>query len=279
MSQHIPSEPARSSSEARGRQRRPEELLPELDLKAHLRDPRIKQRFVTTMFEVIAPRYDRFTRAFSFGMDRGWKRQLLSELADHAERNTTVLDLASGTGDLALGASARLPRARVLGIDVSRRMAAAADHRRRNLADGRAHFAVGHMLRLPVRDAAADSVTVGYGIRNAPDWAEALDEIQRVLRPGGQLLVLDFYRPRTRVWRFLYLTYLALAGRLYGWLWHRQPVAYGYIAPSIEHYLSWQEFSAALESRGFAVGRVHRKLLGGIALHVARKTANGQGTA
>jgi demethylmenaquinone methyltransferase/2-methoxy-6-polyprenyl-1,4-benzoquinol methylase len=171
-------------TERRPNQPLPEDLLPQLDLEEHLRDPGMKQRFVTTMFDVVAPKYDRFTRAFSFGMDRGWKRQLLGELAREVQGNTTVLDLASGTGDLALGAAARLPRVRALGVDVSHRMLATAEQRRRSLAEHRAHFSAGQMLQLPLRDAAVDAVTVGYGIRNAPDHGAALDEIGRVLRPG-----------------------------------------------------------------------------------------------
>jgi demethylmenaquinone methyltransferase/2-methoxy-6-polyprenyl-1,4-benzoquinol methylase len=257
----------------------PEELLPQLDLEEHLRDPGIKQRFVTAMFEVVAPRYDRFTRAFSFGMDRGWKRQLLAELDGKVQGNATVLDLASGTGDLALGATMRLPQARALGLDVSRRMVKAAVQRTCDVGNDRVRFSVAHMPHLPVRDTAVDAVTVGYGIRNAPDHGAALDEIARVLRPDGLLLVLDFYRPRNRLWRSLYLWYLRVAGSLYGWLWHRQAVAYGYIAPSIEHYISWQDFSAALEQRGFVVERVSRKLFGGIGIHVACKAESGGGMA
>ena len=257
----------------------PEDLLPQLDLEEHLRDPGIKQRFVTAMFEVVAPRYDRFTRAFSFGMDQGWKRQLLAELDGKVQGNATVLDLASGTGDLTLGAAARMPRSRALGFDVSRRMAMAAERRRRAVGSDRVHFTVAHMQRLPLRDASIDAVTVGYGIRNAPDHGAALDEIARVLRPGGLLAVLDFYRPRNRLWRSLYLSYLRAMGSLYGWLWHRQGVAYGYIAPSIEHYVSWQEFTAALEQRGFVVERVHRKLLGGIGIHVACRENSAGGMA
>lgn len=247
--------------------------LGSLGLEAHLRDPHIKQRFVTAVFEVVAQRYDRFTTVFSYGMDRGWKRELLERLAATRPAPGLVLDVACGTGDLAV-AAAQLPGGPlVLGLDVSRSMLRTAHARRHANGGKRVHLAAGDMMQLPLADGSADVVTVGYGIRNAPDPSGALDEITRVLRRDGYLLVLDFYRPRNPVWRALFLGYLGIAGRMLGWLWHRDPVAYGYIAASIEHYLSWQEFGDALASRGLAVERVSRKLLGGICLHVARKLA------
>lgn len=244
-----------------------------LDLDEHLRDPSRRQRFVTTMFDMIAPRYDRFTRVFSFAMDAGWKRELLAPLAAYANGEPSVLDLACGTGDLALAAAAIVPGARVLGLDVSARMAVAAEARRRNERQDRVTFMVGDMLGLPVPDASMDVVTVGYGLRNVPDWRRALDEITRVLRPGGRVLTLDFYRPANAVWRFLFLRYLSAAGNLVGWLWHREPVVYGYIAPSVDAFVSWRDFSAALEQRGFTIERARRKLLGGVCIHAARKGA------
>lgn len=250
----------------------PEELLPQLDLEQHLRDPDIRQRFVTTMFEVIAPRYDRFTRAFSFGMDRGWKRALLDGLADALSPGDRVLDIACGTGDLSFGAAERVPGARVIGVDISRRMITRADRSRES---DDVSFAAGHMLSVPLRDSAVDAVTAGYALRNAPDWGRALDELARVLKPGGRVFALDFYRPRHPLWRRMFVGYLRIVGKLYGWLWHRQPVVYGYIASSIEHYVSWQDFAAALEERGFAVERVRRKLFGGICIHEARKAEGG----
>jgi demethylmenaquinone methyltransferase/2-methoxy-6-polyprenyl-1,4-benzoquinol methylase len=92
-----------------------------------------------------------------------------------------------------------------------------------------------------------------------------------VLRPGGVLLTLDFYRPQSWLWRKLLLSYLSVAGNWVGWLWHRQPVVYGYIGPSIDHFVSWQRFSAALERHGLHVESVRTKLLGGVALHFARR--------
>jgi demethylmenaquinone methyltransferase/2-methoxy-6-polyprenyl-1,4-benzoquinol methylase len=252
-------DPQRSTSKA-------ETELAALDLDTHLRDPSIKQRFVTVMFDVIARRYDRFTRVFSFGMDAGWKRQLMSGL-DPDTRARVVVDLACGTGDFATQAGERWPEATVLGLDVSHRMIAlAAKHSVRN---GRVSFAVGDMIDLPLPDHSVDVITVGYGIRNAPTPAQALREIARVLRPGALLLVLDFYRPHLPVWRSLFPWYLRIAGNLVGWLWHREPVAYGYIGPSVAGYLEARQFEEAMSAHGFTVQRAQRKLLGGIALHVA----------
>jgi demethylmenaquinone methyltransferase/2-methoxy-6-polyprenyl-1,4-benzoquinol methylase len=250
--------------------------LRDLDVDAHLGDPALKQRFVTPMFDIVAPRYDRFTRLFSFGMDRGWKEELLAAaVADTPAMGAVVLDLACGTGDLAFAAAARLPGARVAGVDASPAMIDAAKARRRAQAGGAAGtvaFRVGDMTRLDgVADASVDLVTAGYGFRNVPDFRAALAECARVLKPGGRLLTLDFYRPESAPWRALFLAYLRVAGDVVGWLWHREPVVYGYIARSIDHFVSWREFAAALEQSGFVVERVRRHLLGGIAMHAARR--------
>jgi demethylmenaquinone methyltransferase/2-methoxy-6-polyprenyl-1,4-benzoquinol methylase len=137
--------------------------------------------------------------------------------------------------------------------------------------DRRVSVGVGDMVRLPLLDGSADVVTVGYGIRNAPTPGSALAEIARVLRPGGLVLVLDFYRPRQPLWRALFLWYLRVAGNVVGWVWHGTPVAYGYLGPSVGGYLTTGEFELALETHGFAVQRSRRKMFGGVALHVAAR--------
>jgi demethylmenaquinone methyltransferase/2-methoxy-6-polyprenyl-1,4-benzoquinol methylase len=114
-------------------------------------------------------------------------------------------------------------------------------------------------------------VTAGYALRNVPDFRAALREIARVLRPAGTLLTLDFYRPETAVWRELFLAYLAASGNLVGWAWHGEGVVYGYIARSIRHFVSWQRFSDELAGAGFVVEHVRCKLLGGVAIHRARR--------
>jgi demethylmenaquinone methyltransferase / 2-methoxy-6-polyprenyl-1,4-benzoquinol methylase len=245
--------------------------LRQTHLDTYLADPALKQSFVTPMFETIAPQYDRFTRAFSYGLDKRWKAELLSLLAARSRPDMRVIDLACGTGDLAVGAARLVPEGRVSGIDLAPSMIGIA--KRRATRDGIANvaFDVGDMAELSLPDESVDVVTAGYALRNAPNYALALNEIHRVLRVGGYVLTLDFYRPRSLLWRNLFLGYLAIAGNAFGWMWHGRGVVYGYIARSIEYFISHEAFSAVLEVQGFAVECVRQKLLGGVAVHVARK--------
>jgi demethylmenaquinone methyltransferase/2-methoxy-6-polyprenyl-1,4-benzoquinol methylase len=253
----------------------PRVRLGALDLEAHLRDPARKQAFVTPMFDVIAPKYDAFTRWFSFGMDAVWKRSAIHAASRPLGEGAAVqraLDLAAGTGDLAIGIARALPSARVTAIDASARMIEAANARLLSTAGdvpSRITTMVGDMTSTGLPDASMDVITAGYGLRNVPDATQAIAEMRRVLRRDGRLVLLDFYRPESQVWRALFLGYLQLAGNAVGWLWHRDPVVYGYIARSIEHFMSWQAMSALLTQHGFRVVHVERHLLGGVALHEA----------
>lgn len=264
--------------------------LAAVDVDAYLADPSRKQAFVTPMFDVIAPRYDDFTRLFSFGMDARWKGQAIRAAAtalDQASAATPrgavtdppiAVDLACGTGDLAIGvaraARQQHPALRVLGVDAAVEMVR---HAQRRLAGadadaaGMVHVAHGDMTAIALPDGAASLVTAGYAVRNAPDAARAIGEAARVLRTGGTYITLDFYRPAFAPWRLALLAYLRVAGDLVGWTWHRSPVVYGYIARSIDHFMSWQAFSAQLTAHGFRVRSVSRWLGGGVALHVAER--------
>jgi demethylmenaquinone methyltransferase / 2-methoxy-6-polyprenyl-1,4-benzoquinol methylase len=243
-----------------------------LDVDAHLADPAIKQRFVTPMFDLVAPRYDDFTKRFSFGMDVKWKHELCALALAVAPTHATCADVACGTGDLAFLLACKRPDLRITGIDASRRMLTRAAGRRLHLGATAVEFAAGDLARLSFPDASLDLVTAGYGVRNAPSWRLALAELARVIRPGGHLFTLDFFLPQSRAWRALFLWYLRVMGNVYGWLWHREPVAYGYIARSIARFASAREFTAGLEANGFHVVDVRQHLGGGIAIHHAVRT-------
>lgn len=221
-----------------------------------------RRRYVRALFSTIADRYDLITVLLSYGQDRRWKRRLVEMAA--AGPGMGALDLACGTGDIALALAER--GARVIGLDVTHRMVQLARNKR-----GTAAFVTGDMMALPFPSSQFDLVTTGYGIRNVPDLAPALAEIHRVLKPGGVLLSLDFNRPANPVVRAVYLAYLTVAGSVLGLLLHRDPDTYRYIPESIRHYPGAASVSAMLREQGFTSAE-HLPVLGGLmAIHRAGK--------
>lgn len=226
--------------------------------------PAAKRRYVGRLFATIAGRYDLITRLLSFGRDQHWKARLIETVG--LQQGAQVLDLACGTGDLAFRAAA--DGARVVGLDLTAPMI---DLARRKSGARRIGWLVGDMGALPVATEAFDVVTTGYGLRNVPDLPQALAEIHRVLRPGGQLASLDFDRPESRPLRAVYLAYLTLVGSALGWVLHREPDTYRYIPASIRRYPGARGVVGMLEAAGFR-DVAHIRLLGGLmAIHVARK--------
>lgn len=243
------------------------------DLEAAMADASRKQGVVTPMFDVIAPRYDAFTRIFSFGMDRTWKDQLIATVLSRAADARRALDVACGTGDLGFSLAECLPALRVTGVDPSAEMLVIANARAASLGQERISFHLGEMAQLPADTASVDVITAGYGFRNVPDLDAAVRECARVLRPGGTLGSLDFFLPRNGLWAQLFLGYLRLSGNVVGWWWHRTPAIYGYIARSIAAFVTAEEFSEILARNGFRVIETRRMLFGGIALHTAVREA------
>jgi demethylmenaquinone methyltransferase/2-methoxy-6-polyprenyl-1,4-benzoquinol methylase len=220
-------------------------------LPESLASPDAKGRYVRRLFATIADRYDLITRVLSYGRDAAWKRRLVS--MSGARAGLDALDLACGTGDIAFSLAAR--GARVSGLDLTHRMLQLA--RAKMPPRPRVAFLAGDMMELPFGDARFDLVTAGYGLRNVPRLEPAIHEIQRVLRPGGLLLSLDFNRPSNALMRGIYLGYLTIAGSTLGWILHRDPDTAG--------------VSALLERSGFADCRVVPLLGGLMAINVARR--------
>ena len=231
-----------------------------------------RQGVVTPMFDVIAPRYDAFTRLFSFGMDATWKVDLVASVVARAAQARRALDLACGTGDIGFALAAQLPLLHVTGVDPSVEMLRIARTRVADADRVRMAFEPGEMASLPADTASVDVISAGYGFRNVPELDAAVRECARVLRPGGVLGSLDFFVPRNALWRALFLGYLRVSGDVVGWWWHRTPAIYGYIARSIAAFVTVEEFTAVLQRHGFQVVETRRMLFGGIGLHVAVRT-------
>jgi demethylmenaquinone methyltransferase/2-methoxy-6-polyprenyl-1,4-benzoquinol methylase len=236
-------------------------------LRERIATPQGKAPFVRSLFATIANRYDLITVLLSYGQDRRWKRRLI-DLGEPL-RGRRVLDLACGTGDLALAAASH--GADVTGLDLTPGMIALA--RRKAPAAG-VHFLVGDMMALPFAAAAFDVVTTGYGLRNVPVLETSIAEIHRVLAPGGLLLSLDFNRPASAALRAVYLGYLSMVGSLVGAILHGDPDTYRYIAESIRHYPGAPGVADRLRAAGFTDVE-WRPVLGGLmAIHVAYRRAS-----
>jgi demethylmenaquinone methyltransferase/2-methoxy-6-polyprenyl-1,4-benzoquinol methylase len=222
------------------------------------------------MFDAIAGRYDFLNHLLSLGIDRRWRARAVSEL--RLQPDGIVLDLCTGTADLALAAVRRAGGARfVVGVDFSSAMLRFGREKLARLREGRISLARGDAMQIPLPDASVDAVTIGFGIRNVqrPDIAAA--EIVRVLRPGGRLAILEFGTPSLPGLRAAYLFYFRRVLPLIGRVISRHNEAYSYLPASVAAFHSPDEFLSLLRSAGFSEVRVVSLTLGVVYLFVARK--------
>ncbi|MBW2531839.1 MAG: bifunctional demethylmenaquinone methyltransferase/2-methoxy-6-polyprenyl-1,4-benzoquinol methylase UbiE [Deltaproteobacteria bacterium] len=199
------------------------------------------------MFDAVSPRYDLLNRVLSFGLDQSWRRAVVAALKLGPE--AAVLDLATGTGDLAVALAKQ--EANVVGLDPSRGMLAGC--RRKLGAAGvgaRVTLVQGDAQSLPFEDQRFDAVTMAFGIRNVPDRGRALTEARRVLKPGGQMAVLELTEPRGRLLGRLARFHVGvLVPRLGSLL--SSPRAYRYLPKSIARFPSPEAFADEVQGAGF----------------------------
>jgi demethylmenaquinone methyltransferase / 2-methoxy-6-polyprenyl-1,4-benzoquinol methylase len=224
---------------------------------------------VNELFTRIAPRYDLMNDLQSFGLHRYWKQRLVRDA--RPQPGERALDLCCGTGDLTL-ALARAG-AEAVGLDFSERMleAARAKGTAQKPRGGMPKFVQGDAQQVPFPENSFDIVTVGYGLRNLTDWKIGLREMQRVAKPGGRLLVLDFGKPEHPLFRRIYFGYLRLFVPCLGRLFCGSASAYAYILESLEHYPAQQQVADALRQLGLAQVQFVNLLGGAMSIHYAVK--------
>lgn len=229
------------------------------------------------MFDRIAATYDFLNHFLSLGVDLWWRRQAVRALWRCAPETRTVLDVATGTGDLAFAALRHQPQAAVVGLDLSQKMLRIAEQKRRarSIPERRYGLIAGDALAMPFGDSAFDAVMIAYGIRNMPDTAQAFREFRRVLRPGGHVLILEFSLPPHPLFRKPYLFYFEkILPRLGGWV-SRDGEAYRYLPASVGAFIRPEDLSAFGAAEGFAPQRI-RLLTGGITYYwIGRCTKDG----
>jgi demethylmenaquinone methyltransferase / 2-methoxy-6-polyprenyl-1,4-benzoquinol methylase len=226
---------------------------------------------VNSMFGRIARRYDLANFLLCGGIDTWWRRRLVQAVSAH--RPVDVLDLATGSGDVAFALSRGLGAdARVIGMDFCLPMLAEAESKKA-AAKTRYHnvsFRPGDVLALPVADGSFDAVTISFGLRNLADRARGLQEMRRVLRPGGHIYVLEFSQPN-RWFRPLYYFYLRrILPTIAGWVTGDRE-AYVYLNNTISQFPDRAALANEFVAAGFSDVDARSMTLGIVALHQARR--------
>jgi demethylmenaquinone methyltransferase/2-methoxy-6-polyprenyl-1,4-benzoquinol methylase len=224
---------------------------------------------IAGMFDAIAARYDFLNHLLSAGIDRRWRARAIRSLGlTGVER---VLDLCTGTADLAIAAAqAQPPAARVVGVDFAGAMLQVGRGKlARARLDDRVTLVRGDATRIPLANASVDAITIGFGIRNVEAIAIACTEMRRVLKPGGRLAILEFAVPTTPGLSTLYLWYLHHVLPRIGRAISRHNAAYGYLPASIGAFSTPGEFVTLLRQAGFVDVHAGRLTMGSVILYTA----------
>ncbi|HOK06064.1 MAG TPA: ubiquinone/menaquinone biosynthesis methyltransferase [Syntrophales bacterium] len=228
--------------------------------------PRLRRELVREIFAAIPGRYDLLNRLLSARRDVNWRRFAVERMRFF--RTGRLLDLATGTADLAVMAAKRHPRIRVVGVDIAREMMALGRRKvvKRGLS-ARVTLVPGDAVALPFGEGTFDVAAAAFGIRNIPEVLTALREMTRVVVPGGQVMVLEMHLPEEPLSRGLYLLYTKTALPVIVRGLADNPGAYRYLCDSIASFFSPREFGLLMSEAGLTAVRSHPLTLGLTYLH------------
>ena len=229
-----------------------------------------KKEEVREMFDNIAPKYDLLNHTLSMSIDRVWRRRVVGEV--RRAKPGRILDVATGTGDLAIAMARRIRDVQVLGVDLSEQMLAVARRKieARGL-DGRIVLDRGDAERLAVADASVDVATVAFGVRNFGDLGAGLRELARTIKPGGKVVILEFSRPRNRLFRVLYEFYTYKILPRIGGMVSKDKRAYEYLPASVGEFPAPAEFMSMMERAGFRGCRARSQSFGIAQIYIGER--------
>jgi demethylmenaquinone methyltransferase/2-methoxy-6-polyprenyl-1,4-benzoquinol methylase len=225
---------------------------------------------ISALFDASARRYDFLNHFLSVGLDTRWRARGIREAALPADAR--VLDLCTGTADLAIAAAHGAPSARVVGVDFAGAMLRVGlDKLRARGLTARVSLVRGDATRIPVRDGWADAATIGFGIRNVADPDAALRELARTIKPGGRLVILEFGEPRIPGIRTLYNWYFRYVLPQLGKVVSKHQSAYTYLPASVGTFPPPAQFVATIASHGFRDVRAVPLTLGIVYLYAGTR--------
>lgn len=229
-----------------------------------------KQEQIRRMFDKIAPSYDRLNHALSLGIDRRWRRTAVDALGKHKPQQ--ILDIATGTGDFALLLAKRIKPQHIVGADISEGMMAVG--REKVKEEGLQNvisFQHEDCMQLSFPDGSFDAVTSSYGVRNFQNLDKGLQEMQRVLRPGGHLLIVELTPPPHFPMKQLFWLYAHVVMPLLGRLISHDDSAYTYLPASMEAFPQPEQMEGILRKAGFAEVQWRRFTFGISTMYLATK--------
>ena len=205
---------------------------------------------VRELFGTIAKRYDFLNHLFSLSLDRLWRRQAVKTISSDDE--IKVLDLCAGTLDMTVELLKRNPFAKITAVDFSQPMLDKGQKKLAAAVKGQVQIICGDCLKIPLPDNSFDVVMCAYGMRNLDDPLKGVREINRLLKKGGRLVVLDFFRPEAFITKLFYQSYARFAIPLVGSIISKNKNAYRYLRASILQFFTMNDFKRLLKQNGFA---------------------------
>lgn len=229
-----------------------------------------KKQQVAAMFDKIAFRYDFLNRFLSAGIDVSWRKKAISQLKGLQPKY--ILDVATGTGDVAILTEKMLNPAKITGVDISEGMLEIGKKKLHKLGlQNKIELLQGDSETLNFPDNTFDAITVAFGVRNFQNLEKGLTEMRRVLRPGGKLVVLEFSRPKQPVFKLVYNLYMKTIAPGFGKLIAKNKDAYEYLNESVQRFPEGADFIAILDKTGYITTYAKTLTLGICSLYCGNK--------
>ncbi|MCP4180870.1 MAG: bifunctional demethylmenaquinone methyltransferase/2-methoxy-6-polyprenyl-1,4-benzoquinol methylase UbiE [bacterium] len=226
---------------------------------------------ILDMFTNIGPKYDFINHLLSFGLDFGWRKQVVKYIPD---RINTLLDLCCGTGDqlFSIIKKKNVSIPTLIGMDMSLEMLDRSRYKakKKNLVE-KIKFLSGDAVNISLADNSIDIVTVSFGIRNVYDLEKSLSEIYRILKPSGKLIILEFSIPENRVIRKLFIMYISCLLPIIGGILSGNFSAYFYLARTIKSFPSGKDFILYLQKMNFKKTSLQRMNFGSVTIYSGTK--------
>ena len=230
-----------------------------------------KKKQVTKMFDNIAPYYDFLNRFLSLGIDTIWRKKMINTLKDENPKH--ILDVATGTADVAIEMSKRLDAEKIVGLDISPEMLEVGKKKiSKKSLENLISLQVGDSENLPFEDNTFDAITVAFGVRNFENLEKGIAEMKRVLKKDGKLVVLEFSKPTIFPFKQLFNFYFQYILPTIGKLTSKDPRAYKYLYESVQKFPDGQKFVDVLEKTGFKSNQCVALSLGICSIYTGKKS-------